>query len=241
MSVQVISWVIQHAPSDLNATEMLVALMLAEHADSEGGMSYPSVETLCRETRCSRASVYRALTSLADRRVIEEQVEESTRTLKIYCFPTFRESQNENAESQIETHDSQIETANSQNENPLTLYNHPMNHPTNRPTPPISPAPKFEEFWALFPRGRGNRADSRAAWLTLKPEERIAVMDRLPLFVASYQWQKENHRYVMHAQRWLKKRGWEDDVPQEQSPNGAVRRNVFAEMVREVDESRSGD
>ena len=84
------AWVISDAPKDLKPAEMLVALVLANHASSDGGHAYPSVQTLMDETRLSRRSVQTALRSLEDRGVIEEEREATRRLPAMYAFPVFR-------------------------------------------------------------------------------------------------------------------------------------------------------
>jgi hypothetical protein len=64
MSIHVMAWVFDSAPEDSNPTEMLVMLALADHANPEGGLSYPSVERLARYCRFSERTVQRTLREL---------------------------------------------------------------------------------------------------------------------------------------------------------------------------------
>lgn len=106
---------------------------------------------------------------------------------------------------------------------------------------PAAPDPEwmtsFNEFWAMYPKGRGNKRQAAQQWTKLRVSERRAALAALPAFVACEQWQKEGGRYVRHAERWLRDRGWEDDVPPDvparASPGG--KRSVadeFAELTR---------
>lgn len=49
------SWVLQH--SSTRGNDRLVLLAIANHADADGANSYPSLESLAREARCSRSTV----------------------------------------------------------------------------------------------------------------------------------------------------------------------------------------
>lgn len=90
MSVQVMSWVFSHAPKDLRPAEMLVAIALANHASSDGGHAYPSVQTLMDETRLTRRSVQTSLRSLEDRELIAVEREATRRLPAMYGFVAFR-------------------------------------------------------------------------------------------------------------------------------------------------------
>jgi hypothetical protein len=84
------SWVFAHAPKDLRPAEMLVAIALANHASSDGGHAYPSVQTLMDETRLTRRSVQGALRSLEERDVIAVEREATRRLPAMYGFVAFR-------------------------------------------------------------------------------------------------------------------------------------------------------
>jgi hypothetical protein len=55
VSVQAMSWVIEK--SEQKGSNLLVLLMIANHADSTGENAYPSVETLAAESRLSERGV----------------------------------------------------------------------------------------------------------------------------------------------------------------------------------------
>ena len=63
MSVQAISWVIDHSKHKGNT--FVVLLMIANHAKSDGTGAWPSVATICKESRLSRRTVQRCLSRLS--------------------------------------------------------------------------------------------------------------------------------------------------------------------------------
>jgi len=65
MSVQAISWVIDHSKHKGNT--FVVLLMIANHAKSDGSGAWPSVRTICKESRLSRRTVQRCLNRLSKR------------------------------------------------------------------------------------------------------------------------------------------------------------------------------
>jgi len=62
ISVQAISWVIEHSKQKSNA--FVVLLMIANHAHSDGTNAWPSVRTLAREARISPREVQYTLREL---------------------------------------------------------------------------------------------------------------------------------------------------------------------------------
>lgn len=90
MSVQVMAWVMNHAPADLTGTEQSVAIALANYASDEGGQAYPSVKKLSDITHWNERTVQRALHILVDKGVIEIEREATHDTPAVYCFPLYR-------------------------------------------------------------------------------------------------------------------------------------------------------
>jgi DNA-binding transcriptional ArsR family regulator len=69
VSVEAISWALNHAPVD-NPTSKLVLLALANHARPDGSSAFPSVKTICRYTLLSERSVRTHLDKLEQGGVI---------------------------------------------------------------------------------------------------------------------------------------------------------------------------
>lgn len=62
MTVQTLSWVLEHSEARLGARLVLIAL--ANHAHIDGGSAYPSQETIAREARLTARQVRRCLIEL---------------------------------------------------------------------------------------------------------------------------------------------------------------------------------
>ncbi|WP_157247822.1 helix-turn-helix domain-containing protein [Nonomuraea typhae] len=60
----------------MKGTELLVLLRLANSAGADHRMTWLGVESLCREVRASRSTVYAALAKLADRGILQEVAED---------------------------------------------------------------------------------------------------------------------------------------------------------------------
>jgi DNA-binding transcriptional regulator PaaX len=84
VSVHVIAWVYEHAPTDLPVSEMFVAVTLAGFADDSGHNAFPSVATLQERTHLSERWVRRALHELARRGLIAVEREATNRAPATY-------------------------------------------------------------------------------------------------------------------------------------------------------------
>ena len=75
----------------------------------------------------------------------------------------------------------------------------------------------FEEFWAAFPTGKGNKKKSHDQWKRIKPDSalRDEILVSLESWKACGQWQRG---YITHAERWLRDRFWENTPPQDDPP-----------------------
>jgi hypothetical protein len=65
VSVRVMSWVLEHSPVT-HRGDLLVQIVLADHAHDDGTSAYPSVDTLAKRARLSRRGVFDALARLKD-------------------------------------------------------------------------------------------------------------------------------------------------------------------------------
>jgi hypothetical protein len=64
VSVQAISWVLEHSRSEGNAR--LVLISIANHADKHGRSAFPSQSTIASEAGCSTRTVRRSIEELHD-------------------------------------------------------------------------------------------------------------------------------------------------------------------------------
>lgn len=62
MSVQAMSWVLDHSQAELGPR--LVLLSIANHANKHGRNAFPNIDTIVEEARVDRATVYRAIAKL---------------------------------------------------------------------------------------------------------------------------------------------------------------------------------
>ena len=70
VSIQAVAWVLEE--TEVEGLTRLVLLALANHADHVTGECWPTVETVAREARCSRRTVFYALNELVSAGLIEK-------------------------------------------------------------------------------------------------------------------------------------------------------------------------
>lgn len=84
------SWLLHEGPTALSGSALVVALVLAEHANGETGVAYPSVSRIAGMSRISDRQVTRILASLVEQGVVEVAWEATNRRPTAYRFCQFR-------------------------------------------------------------------------------------------------------------------------------------------------------
>lgn len=71
----------------------------------------------------------------------------------------------------------------------------------------------FDKFWALYPKKK-SKGQARTAWNKLNPSADTvrAIMEKLPLLIASGDWQKNGGQYIPYPATWLNAEGWNDEI-----------------------------
>lgn len=84
---------------------------------------------------------------------------------------------------------------------------------TENPTDKPDPMEGFDQFWKLYPNGKGKQ-EAAAAWKKLKPdaELRQILMTALAQHSVSRDWIKDDGQYVPMASTWLNKKRYLDEV-----------------------------
>ena len=77
----------------------------------------------------------------------------------------------------------------------------------------------FDSFWELYPKKIG-RDDARRAYMELEAEPEV-ILKSLKIWCGCALWQKEDGRFIPHAEKWLRQRYFEE-VPAGYVPRGAI-------------------
>lgn len=80
------------------------------------------------------------------------------------------------------------------------------------------PAGGFDEFWAAYPARNGSKLHKKEAgeqWAKIPAELREKVMLSVQHQAASKEWKRDNGGAVPDAFRWLRNKGFEDEVKEQ--------------------------
>jgi hypothetical protein len=75
---------------------------------------------------------------------------------------------------------------------------------------------RFDEFWAAYPKKVGKKA-ALASWKKVKPDTELfdKIMTAIGRAKATWQWQRENGRYIPNPKTWLNEGRWDDEYKEE--------------------------
>lgn len=90
----------------------------------------------------------------------------------------------------------------------------------------------FERFWAIYPKKVGKEAARRAFAKVKVPTE--SLIDAVETQKHSFQWGKENGRFIPNPATWLNQGRWEDEVTEVASSN------PFLDILREEEARAHG-
>jgi DNA-binding transcriptional regulator YhcF (GntR family) len=222
----------------MKPADMLVALMLAEHADSEGGHAFPSVKRLADETRLHRATVIRSLASLVELGIVEVEQRATNRVPAMYRFPAFETAQtSQNATPKATAQTSQIATReSSRRRNLSSLTSHSATLTIIEPSSVVTDVTtrdararesvaddcvEFErDLWKAYPRqNRGPKDRALAAWRKLDLDAQRRAVIYLPRWIACDQWQRG---LVNRCDRWLAGEMFDEQPPAATKLNGKL-------------------
>ena len=85
----------------------------------------------------------------------------------------------------------------------------------------VSYPAEFIEFWSAYPKHVGKREALRA-WKQTKNERppTADVVAKLNRLAVSDQWTRDGGQYVPNPATWLRRGGWDDEVPKRGARGG---------------------
>lgn len=112
----------------------------------------------------------------------------------------------------------------SENTNGNTPYPSPSPQPSPSPSPipSLSPEPSpqpplrrqwFNDFWEVYPRKQA-KGEAEMEWGQIDMDESLfqTIMEAVEKWKTSDDWKENDGKYVPHPSKWLKRKGWEDEV-----------------------------
>lgn len=85
---------------------------------------------------------------------------------------------------------------------------------------------RFDEFWEAYPKKVGKKA-ALASWKKVKPDTELfdKIMTAIGRAKATWQWQRENGRYIPNPKTWLNEGRWDDEY--EEGPMNGINSKYF--------------
>lgn len=224
MSIQAVAWVLEQNIPDQGAKLVLISLANAYNAKS--GRCFPSIEQIMIEASCSRATVKRKLSWLAENGWIESTntFDRTGRQLSNSYTIHFHSGQEGGV---------QIEPGGGLNLNPRGITGEPdgglnceppLKEPEEIPEEgslsetssddipksrkKVSYSEPFEAFWQAYPRTPNmSKSEAFTAWRKLDDGERTACTAAIPAYVAFLKTKPDLE--TIHACRFISKRRFE--------------------------------
>ncbi len=233
MSVQAISWVLDHSNAELGTR--LVAISVANHADKFGSNAWAAVQTYASEARLSKRQAQRALAALTDAgelREVGEHGYRADRMTKVYEFSDMVDGVTDRhpvEQDGVTSSTSRGDILDVHGVTP-TSPNPSLEPSTNRPkNKDLALVDLFDAFWDVYPRHDGGRGRAFKAW-----EKASRKTTGVVIYNGAVLYRDDPNRedaYTAHASTWLNQERW-DDPP---LPSRVTRKpDAAAELLREA-------
>ena len=70
----------------------------------------------------------------------------------------------------------------------------------------------FAQFWSAYPKKK-NKGQAEKTWKRISPDQDLfsIILAGVERAIKSFDWKKDNGKYIPHPSTWLNARGWEDE------------------------------
>jgi hypothetical protein len=227
MSVQAMSWVLEHSESRLGAR--CVLLSIANHADREGRNAWPSVKTIAIESRLGEREVQYAVKTLKQLGELEVTPGGGRGRPNTYRLPLMGGKLASNAAL---AEGLPVSTAPTEQRNgakfapfaqqkgaragPKGCTGPPERVHTGAPEPSNSepsttePSKTFCVFWDVYPRKIG-KAKAEKLWQKMSEEQKTSAISGLKLWKQAEQWNRDGGKYIPHGNTFLEQKRYLDE------------------------------
>lgn len=233
MSIEAVAWALKTTDA-LDATEKLVLIGIANHADHEGRGARPGQAVLARYACCSIRTVRRKLVDLEARRMIRRGDQERAAHIPANMRPVVWDvamdwvtDPSELEPRQSDASDTAVSYQTGQDDRAVIAMTHQTGHsydlsdrtrmsyrtirePSDEPSELKTSAATstFEDFYAVYPLHR-ERRDAARAW-----DKAVKRADPDVIIAGARRYAADPNRvagYTRYPATWLNGDGWEDD------------------------------
>ena len=222
MSVKALTWAFEQP---INATEKVVLLALADHAN-EDGLCWPSISLLVKRAHVGERTVQRAIQSLEDAGFIarERRVRENgSDTSNLYRLIFDKVSHGVSGGVKLAPHEGGVTQTGGEgvtqtggeggpDDTPRTIIKNRKKEPSV-----ISYDADFADFWSAYPKRPNNSKAAAKVKYTLARKRGVShetIMAGLKEYAAMRNAavaNGDNPHFTKMAETWLNKAGWEND------------------------------
>lgn len=204
MSFEAAAWAIKQTPA--SAREKLILIVLADCHNDNTGQCDPSLQYLMKHALCARSTLVEALDNLEREGFLKrKRGDHKTRTqykLNLVRLPNQSDNRTSTAtELRVVRLPDQPSTA---------TVPKPVNNQEETSTG------SFSDFWTLYPK-RQAKVKAEKAWAKLKPADRQALLDHLPIRMNHKSWQ--DPQFIPLPATFINQRRWEDELTAEAKSN----------------------
>lgn len=193
----------------LSSTALKLYIVLARFADWETGIAFPARDTLAERMDCSEKTVDRAVKELVDAQCIEKEFRgryASARYRVLQVDP--RGTKMSASETELSDEGTKMSSRPDKNVHiTITTEQEPLEQ-----EPLNDIAPKFDQFWELYPRKVGKGKARQAFEKALEKTDLDTILTGVEAYV--YHEGYNDMEFIAHPTSWLNGERWDDEYEQ---------------------------
>lgn len=198
----------------LSATETLVLLALADHANDDGEC-WPSQGGLANRARATDRTVRNALAGLRTKGLVtwESRTDGVGRVVGCRYHISFGpETVSGAPEASFHGPGSQLPVSRARQALSSESSVEPTNESRDKPRKKVEYSEDFDGFWLDYPRKTAKEAAWRA-WKKVSPDDvMMGLMARKLAWQKGHAWKGKEMKYVPYPATWINGRRWEDET-----------------------------
>jgi hypothetical protein len=208
MSIRIMSKVWEFYPG--GGTELLSLLALADWSDDDG-RCYPSIASIAKKIRLKERQAQRLVHKLIADGYVHVTgnalggVPGSTRQYRLNISRLTGVAHDTPIKGTGVTHD--VDGCH------MTPYTGVTHDTLTTIEPSLTTNAHFAQFWSAYPKKK-SKGDAEKAFRALKVDDALMakILSALDAAKQSKDWQRDNGQFIPYPARWLRTRGWEDEV-----------------------------
>ena len=169
------------------------------------GQLVTSVASISTATKLTAQKIRTCLQRLEDSGQIERKTTNRFTVITICNYESYQDKQDD----EQQTNNKQITNKQQTNNKQITTYKQYNNNNNITIDSNIDPAEQeFERFWDIYDKKVGNKQKLLQKWRKLKEDERKAIFETLPKYVAA----TPEKKYRLNPETYLNNKSWNNEI-----------------------------